>query len=203
MSRKTVFFLFKLVFGLGLMLYLLLYIARPREIIAVFHHVSWPMVLLAFCLHTFGFLISAKRWKLILDEKGADLSIPQLLRSLLVGSFFNLFLPTRFGGDVVRVSDTRHIDQGVTASLAVIVYERMSGIVALLLLAMLSSLLKLSVVKEMPFLYVSLPVSLLGIVPAGAGLEKTPARIFGKVQMPPPLAAKDPGQTGQVPRHHP
>ncbi len=163
MNRKTVFFLFKFVFGFGLLLYLVLYLARPQEIIAAIKDVSWAMALLAFGLHAFGFLFSALRWKLILDETGADFSIPQLIRSLLVGSFFNLFLPTRFGGDVVRVSDTRHIEQGATASLAVIVYERMSGIVALLVFALFASLLKIGFIKEMPILYLSLLVSLLGI----------------------------------------
>jgi len=163
MNRKTIFFLMKFIFGFGLLLYLVLCIAQPREIIAVFRGVSWPLAVLAFGLHAFGFLFSAQRWKLILDEKGANFSLAQLIRSLLVGSFFNLFLPTRFGGDVIRVSDTRHIEQGATASLAVIVYERMSGIVALMLLALLSSLLKISFIKELPLLYVSLLVSLLGI----------------------------------------
>lgn len=163
MKRKTIFFLFKLVFGLGLLLYLMLVIARPREIIAVLRSVSWPLLSLAFSLHALGYLISAKRWKLILDERGAAFTIPQLIRSLLVGTFFNLFLPTRFGGDVVRVSDTRHIEQGMTASLAVIVYERLSGIVVLLFFALIASLIKISFIRRMPMLYVSLLVSLLGI----------------------------------------
>ncbi len=140
-----------------------LVIARPREILAVISAASLPLLLLAFALHAFGFLFSAKRWKLILDRQGADFTHGQLLRSLLVGSFFNLFLPTRFGGDVVRVSDTRRIGNGVTGSLAVVVYERMSGIVALLAFALLSSLLKIRFVREMPLLYVSLLVSLSGI----------------------------------------
>ena len=163
MKRKTVFFLLRLVFGFGLLLYLVLYMARPREIVAVIRAASAPLLLLAFSLHAFGLLFSALRWKLILDETGSDFSLAQLTRSLLVGSFFNLFLPTRFGGDVVRVSDTRRIGQGLTGSLAVIVYERMSGIVALLVFALLASLLKIRFVRELPLLYVSLLVSLAGI----------------------------------------
>lgn len=163
MKRKTLFFLFKLAFGFGLLLYLALAIAKPREILAVLSKVSWPMLLLAFCLHALGYLISAKRWKLILDVRGGGFSIPQLIRSLLVGTFFNLFLPTRFGGDVVRVSDTRHMEQGLTASLAVIVYERLSGIVVLLFFALFASLAKITFIRELPMLYVSLLVSLLGI----------------------------------------
>ena len=164
MKRRTLFFLLKLVFGLGLLLYLVLVMARPREILAVMRGASVPLLLLAFSLHAFGLLFSALRWKLILDEKRAGFSLAQLTRSLLVGSFFNLFLPTRFGGDVVRVSDTRGIEQGVTGSLAVVVYERMSGIVALLLFALLASFLKIGFIKELPLLYVSLLVSLLGIL---------------------------------------
>ena len=48
MKRKTIFFVLKLAFGLGLLLYLVLVIARPREIIAVLGSVSWPLLLLAF-----------------------------------------------------------------------------------------------------------------------------------------------------------
>jgi uncharacterized protein (TIRG00374 family) len=135
---------------------------------------SAPLLLLAFSLHAFGLLFSALRWKLILDETGADFSLAQLTRSLLVGSFFNLFLPTRFGGDVVRVSDTRRTGHGVTGSLAVVVYERMSGIVALLVFALVASLLKIRFVKELPLLYVSLLVSLLGILLLVLGWKKLP-----------------------------
>lgn len=164
MNKKKLLFLIKLVFGTGLLLYLALVIARPREIVAVIAAASWPLLLLAFALHAFGFLISARRWKLILDRQEAGFSSGQLLRSLLVGSFFNLFLPTRFGGDIVRVSDTRRIGSGVTGSLAVVVYERLSGIVALLVFALLSSLLKIGFLRRMPMVAVSLLVSLTGVL---------------------------------------
>ncbi|MCX6558464.1 MAG: lysylphosphatidylglycerol synthase transmembrane domain-containing protein [Candidatus Aminicenantes bacterium] len=163
MKRKWLFFLLKFVFGFGLLFYLVFFSAKPREIIVVFSHAFWPMALLAFSLHSLGLYFSAKRWKLILDEKGGGFSFWQLIQSLLVGTFFNHFLPTRFGGDVVRIRDTRHIEQGLTASLAVVVYERMSGIVALLLMAMFSSFLKIGFIKELPLLYVSLLVSMAGI----------------------------------------
>jgi uncharacterized protein (TIRG00374 family) len=184
-KRKTIFFLIKFVFGLGLLLYLVLVMARPREIIAVMRDASAPMLLLAFSLHAFGLLFSARRWKLILDEKGSDFSLAQLTRSLLVGAFFNLFLPTRFGGDVVRVSDTRHIEQGVTGSLAVVVYERMSGIVALLVFALLASLLKIGFVKELPLLYVSLLVSLLGILLLLLAWKKLPRGTLARLKCRP------------------
>lgn len=160
--KKNLLFLLKLAFGVGLLLYLVLFIAKPRAIIAVLKEASWPLLLLAFALHALGFLFSAWRWKLILDARGGGFPLPELVRSLLVGSFFNLFLPTRFGGDVVRVSDTRRMEQGLTESLAVIVYERLSGIIVLLVFALAASLAKISFIRVLPMLYASLLVSLLG-----------------------------------------
>ena len=182
MKKKNLFFLIKLVVGFGLLLYLVLVIARPREIVAVLNGVSWPMLLLAFSLHTLGYLISAKRWKLILDARGGGFSIRQLIRSLLVGSFFNLFLPTRFGGDVVRVSDTRRMEQGTMESLAVIVYERLSGIVVLLFFALIASLAKISFMRELPMLYISLLVSLLGFFLLLLAWKKVPRGFLARLK---------------------
>ncbi len=174
MKRRIILFLLKFVFGFGLMFYLIFFYAKPQNIVAVFREASWPMVLLAFSLHSLGLFFSAKRWKLILDERSAGFSLWRLTQSLLVGSFFNHFLPTRFGGDVIRVRDTRHIEQGMTASLAIVVYERMSGIAALLVLAMLSSFLRIRFLSELPLLYVSLLVSLLGMLFLFVAWKKMP-----------------------------
>lgn len=190
MRRKTALFLARLVFGLGLLLYLALVMAKPREIAAVIREASLPLLLLAFSLHAFGLLFSALRWKRILDETGAAFTLAQLTRSLLVGSFFNLFLPTRFGGDIVRVSDTRRIEQGLTGSLAVVVYERMSGIVALLVFALLASFLKIRFVKELPLLYISLLVSLGGIALLALAWKKVPRGALARLTCRPPWLRK-------------
>ena len=91
----------------------------------------------------------------------------------------------------------------MTGSLAVVVYERMSGIVALLVFALLASLLKIRFVREMPLLYVSLLVSLSGIFLLLLAWKKVPRGFLAGAALPPPLAAPAPGQAGHVPRHHP
>jgi len=189
-KRKIVFFLLRFFLGFGLLYYLVFHHAQPQSILIVFNDVSWPMVLLAFSLHSLGLFFSAKRWKLILDEKGSGFTLWQLTQSLLVGTFFNHFLPTRFGGDVVRVRDTRQIEQGMTASLAVVVYERMSGIAALLVLAMISSLLKIRFISEMPLLYVSLLVSLAGILLLLLAWKRLPRGFLAGMRCPRPWLQK-------------
>ncbi|MGQ9698583.1 MAG: lysylphosphatidylglycerol synthase transmembrane domain-containing protein, partial [Armatimonadota bacterium] len=64
------------------------------------------LVLLAGSLHLVGYLVSAVRWKILLAALGADVPLGTLVSSYLVGSFFNSFLPTTVGGDVVRIWDT-------------------------------------------------------------------------------------------------
>ncbi|HSQ35160.1 MAG TPA: lysylphosphatidylglycerol synthase transmembrane domain-containing protein, partial [Candidatus Binatia bacterium] len=182
MKGRILTFSLRFIFGFGLLLYLVFFNARPRDIIAVFTDVSWPMALLAFSLHSFGLYFSARRWKLILDERDAGFSLGQLTRSLLVGTFFNHFLPTRFGGDVIRVRDTRHGEQGMTASLAVVVYERMNGIAALLLMALFASFLRIRFISKLPLLYVSLLLSLLGILLLLLAWKKMPRGFLSTIR---------------------
>jgi uncharacterized protein (TIRG00374 family) len=85
----------------------------------------------AFALHFVGLLISAVRWRLLLRAQGAEVPLPFLARSLLVGTFFNNFLPSTVGGDLMRARDTAaHAGSG-TGALTVVLVERASGILVL------------------------------------------------------------------------
>jgi hypothetical protein len=85
----------------------------------------------AFALHFVGLLISAVRWRLLLRAQGAEVPVTYLARSLLVGTFFNNFLPSTVGGDLMRARDTAaHAGSG-TGALTVVLVERASGILVL------------------------------------------------------------------------
>lgn len=92
------------------------------------------LVLLAGSLHVVGYLVSAVRWRILLAGLGADAPLVPLISSYLVGSFFNSFLPTTVGGDVVRIWDTSRYGGGAKATAAVLV-ERATGVGALLVMA--------------------------------------------------------------------
>ncbi len=90
----------------------------------------------AFALHVPGYLISAIRWQLLLLTQQIDVPLRLLLGSYLVGTFFNQLLPTTVGGDVVRVYDTAKYTQAAEASLLAVVIERLTGVLALAILAL-------------------------------------------------------------------
>ncbi len=92
------------------------------------------LVLLAASLHILGFLICSYRWRLLLLAQGADYSMGELSLSYLVGMFFNSFLPGTMSGDVVRAMDTAGKAGGVARSMLVVFVERLTGMIALLVM---------------------------------------------------------------------
>ncbi|MBL8058920.1 MAG: flippase-like domain-containing protein [Anaerolineales bacterium] len=98
------------------------------------------LLLYAACslISTAGMLLRTLRWKAVLDAAGARVSFRRALYLFYVGAFFNTFLPTGLGGDVVRVLE---IGRGATAQQAVgtILVERLTGFAVLfaLMLAVL------------------------------------------------------------------
>src|SRR5947208_3175338 len=78
-------------------------------------------------------IASGLRWQLLAKPLGYQGSVWQFTRFYFIGMFFNLFLPTSVGGDVVRAW---YLGDGSEASafLSVLV-DRLSGFVVLLALA--------------------------------------------------------------------
>jgi glycosyltransferase 2 family protein len=99
------------------------------------------LVLFAASLHIIGFYLCSLRWHLLLRAQNAAFSIPTLALSYLVGIFFNSFLPGTMSGDVVRAMDTSGKVGSFGSSILVVFVERLTGIIALLILGGLAFLL--------------------------------------------------------------
>jgi uncharacterized protein (TIRG00374 family) len=75
--------------------------------------------------------VSSVKWKLLLRAQGVDVSWWRLLRCYWISTFFGNYLPTTFGGDVVRLVMMR--DLGYQAQVAAsIFWERATGFFVLL-----------------------------------------------------------------------
>ncbi len=78
--------------------------------------------------------LSTWRWRLLLQAQGFPASMRRLSASYLVATFFNNFLPSNIGGDVIRVRDGSRLTGSTTTSLAVVAIDRILGLGALWLL---------------------------------------------------------------------
>ena len=96
-------------------------------------------LLAALALHLLMILVSAWRWGLLLRAQGVRHAFGRLTSSFLVATFFNNFLPSNIGGDVVRIADTAPAAGSKTLATTVVLVDRGLGLMALVLLAALGA----------------------------------------------------------------
>jgi uncharacterized membrane protein YbhN (UPF0104 family) len=99
--------------------------------------VAWLVVALGvYFVHV---LASTWRWHLLLAAQNVHVPQKDLFRSLLVSYFFNNFLPSNIGGDVVRIRDTAKPAQSKTLATLVILTDRVLGVIGLFLVAAIAA----------------------------------------------------------------
>jgi uncharacterized protein (TIRG00374 family) len=91
--------------------------------------VSWTWYLPAFLLFLGNVLLRAYRWHVLVRALQQDVSYGRLLYLYFLGFFFNNFIPSGFGGDVVKVLALQQ-DQGQGAeALSSVVMDRLTGLI--------------------------------------------------------------------------
>ena len=76
--------------------------------------------------------VSASRWRILLVASGLRVSMWRLFSFNLVGMFFNNFLPTAIGGDVVRSFDLYRFTRRGKEAVASVFMDRFTGFSGLL-----------------------------------------------------------------------
>lgn len=101
----------------------------------VLRSADFRYLLAAFVLFVVGLVIRAYRWYVLIHVLDPAVSFARLLRLYFVGQFFNSFLPTSFGGDVVRAFELTQ-DTDSSAAIGTVLLDRMSGIMVLFLMGL-------------------------------------------------------------------
>lgn len=151
-KKKILFLLLRVVISAGLIGYFLSTLAVDeggieealQKIFRAFSHASLEWLVPAFLLHIVGFSFISLRWKILLKAQGVDAPFIQLFQYYFMGAFFNTFLPSTIGGDTVRVVESRRLTGQTSTSLMVVVIERLTGMIALGLIAAAALFLKLA-----------------------------------------------------------
>ena len=94
---------------------------------------TWMGIALGF--YAVSILVMVWRWWLLLEAQDVSMPFPALFGSMSVALFFNNFLPSNIGGDVVRISDTAKIARSKTLASIVILADRTMGMMGLVLVA--------------------------------------------------------------------
>jgi glycosyltransferase 2 family protein len=102
---------------------------------SIARNASAPWLVGALALYLFMVLASAWRWGLLLKAQGLDFPFRTLTGSFLVATFFNNFLPSNIGGDVIRIADTAPAAGSKTLAATVVLIDRGIGLLGLVLMA--------------------------------------------------------------------
>ncbi len=82
-----------------------------------------------------NYVFSSLRWRTLAAAKGIFASLAKFVKLYFIGAFFNNFLPTSVGGDVVKAYQlTKETDQKVDA-VSCTFMERLAGVTALLFIS--------------------------------------------------------------------
>ncbi len=102
------------------------------EIWDTLRHIHLLWLLLAWVIFLLGIVVRAARWGTLLDALGIHRPLRELAAWYFVGGFFNVILPTGFGGDAVRVAEVAQDTKRLGATLNSVIVDRYLGIIVLL-----------------------------------------------------------------------
>jgi uncharacterized membrane protein YbhN (UPF0104 family) len=132
--RRTLLLVAKIAVSAGLLI-LLLSRTDLSALALRFRQMNLAWALAALAAYGAMIAVSAWRWRVLLRVQATEVRPWKLTESLLVATFFNNFLPSNIGGDVVRVADTAQYTGSKTLATTVVLVDRLLGLVALFLIA--------------------------------------------------------------------
>ena len=166
-QRQRLFNLARIVISAGLLVWIVRS-AGLAQLVEVARRADWRLFGMAAALALVGIVVRALRWQALLVAVGARVPFRRVLYLYFAGAFFNAFLPTGFGGDVVRVLE---IGPGATSQQAAgtALVDRLTGFIVLFALALVS----------LPFAYRLLPPgTAVAIALVAAGVLLASALLF-------------------------
>ncbi len=100
------------------------------ETLAVLRRAQVGYLALAFTLFASSLVVRAFRWRILLHGLGLHVPFTRLVRLYFVGQFFSSFLPSQFGGDVVRAIELTQ-DTASSAAIGTVLLDRLTGLLML------------------------------------------------------------------------
>jgi len=134
MSRSLAITLVKAIVSIGLLALLFSRVDVSR-LWSVARQASIPWLAFALLLYLGMLLASALRWGVLLRAQHVQLPFTFLTQSFLVATFFNNFLPSNIGGDVIRITDSAKAAGSKTLATTVVLIDRGLGVLGLALMA--------------------------------------------------------------------
>jgi uncharacterized membrane protein YbhN (UPF0104 family) len=111
--------------------------AEARDALA---SIGLGWLILAWALFLLGVVVRAARWQVLLNVLDVHRPLRELTVWYFVGGFFNVVLPTGFGGDAVRVAELAQDTHRPGPALNSVLVDRYLGLMVLLAMGLLGGM---------------------------------------------------------------
>ncbi len=159
---KRLFDLAKLLISVALLAFVLSRVGL-QQTLAQLRAADVGLLLFALALFILGVYLRAFRWRALLADRNLRVPIATLTQLYFIGQFFNTFLPSGFGGDVVRVIELARYGVSKAESLSTVFLDRLSGLMAFFLMTLVALPFASSLIPR-EVLWVLVALGVAGIV---------------------------------------
>ena len=123
------------------------------------------LLLLAFLIFTLVYAVCLFRWEMLLKAVRVYLPVKRIIVSFSGGMFFNVFMPSTIGGDLVRSFDlAAHTKKGKEV-VATVLLDRLSGYAGMVLVAVVAIIFGYRLVQDRAVVLIVLAiVALLALI---------------------------------------
>ena len=158
------------------------------KITAAIADIRIPWLIAALLLYKVGLLIGSYRWQILMRAHGIPVSYRHAVGLNYLGCFFNNFMLSLTGGDVVKAYYASKLTAAKKTEAATIVFiDRMVGFAGLAVMGAVGSLFAVGNAKMHSAMVIVFCVVLAFALMAVVGFNKTFARKFGKYVLHPKI----------------
>jgi len=139
MNKKSVFNVLRVVISVGL-LALLIWLMRNSfgEVMLALRKSNKLLIFLSFLLFLVGMILLSIRLRLIIKAQDLIVTQSEATSLIFVGQFFNNFLPTSVGGDIVKIYYIAKKTGKKLSSFAAVFFDRLLGTFTLVITVLLT-----------------------------------------------------------------
>lgn len=136
-----------------------------RAILGIIAGAHRGLLVLSFVIFFSTYIICVYRWEMLLKALKVDLPLSRVVVSFSGGIFFNLFLPSTIGGDLIRSLDLGNHTGKPREVVATVFLDRLSGYVGLVLVALAALIFGWKAVEDKQiFIPLIIVVGLLALI---------------------------------------
>ncbi|MFO7741633.1 MAG: lysylphosphatidylglycerol synthase transmembrane domain-containing protein [Anaerolineae bacterium] len=136
MTRRRMNIL-RILISAGALLFLFWRVVSPDETFDVLRRADLRPLLGGLLLFVASLVIRAYRWIVLLRGLDSDVPFSRLVHLYFAGQFFSSFLPTQFGGDVMRALELTE-DTDSPAAVGTVLLDRMIGLLILFVIGLVA-----------------------------------------------------------------